>query len=170
MRKTQEKSMISILADNQTNVLARITSLMGRKNFNIATLTASETHRPGISLITIVVNTSDSATLEQILAQIKKLEIVRDVHVMDPNSGLYRELLLLKVQADAKQRTSLKEIADIFRAKIIDLSKTSIIIELTGAPEKIDGFLELMEGYELLEVCRTGVTGMNRGVTTNVSE
>ena len=162
--KEMSRKVISILVDNKPNTLARISSLVGRRNFNIETITASETNLPGVTLITIVVTDTDSDALEQIVAQIEKLEVVREVHVMSNTGGLYRELLLLKVMVDKKGRSSLREIVDIYRAKIIDLSKSSMIIELTGEPTKIDGFMELMGDYELVEVCRTGVTGMNRGI------
>ena len=111
-----------------------------------------------------MVTDSDPDILEQIVAHIEKLEVVREVHVMDNSGGFYRELLLLKVLVDKKARASLLEIAEVFRARIIDLSKASMIIELTGEPAKIDGFMDLMSDYELVEVCRTGVTGMNRGL------
>lgn len=158
------RKVISILVDNKPNTLARISSLVGRRNYNIETITASETHMPGVTLITLVVTDSNPEILEQIVAQIEKLEVVRDVHVMESGTGFYRELLLLKVMVDKKNRSALKEVVEIFRAKIIDLSKSSMIIELTGDPTKLDGFMELMEDYELVEVCRTGVTGMNRGL------
>lgn len=134
--KESEKKVISILVDNKPNALARIASLVGRRNYNISTITASETHMSGTTLITIVVNSTDSSTLEQILAQIEKLEVVQDAHVIDGSNGLYRELLLLKVSVNESRRTSLREIVDIYRAKIIDLSRDSMIIELTGAPER----------------------------------
>ena len=161
--KESEKKVISILVDNKPNALARIASLVGRRNYNMSTITASETHMSGTTLITIVVNSANPDTLEQMLAQIEKLEVVQHAHVIDGSNSLYRELLLLKVSVDESRRTSLREIVDIYRAKIIDLSRDSMIIELTGAPEKIDGFMQMMQGYELVEVCRTGITGMNRG-------
>jgi len=158
------RKVISILVDNKPNTLARISSLVGRRNYNIETITASETHMPGVTLITLVVTDSAPDILEQIVAHIEKLEVVREVHVMESGVGFYRELLLLKVRVDNQNRSALKEVVEIFRAKIIDLSKSSMIIELTGEPAKLDGFMELMEDYELVEVCRTGVTGMNRGL------
>lgn len=158
------RKVISILVDNKPNTLARISSLVGRRNYNIETITASETHMPGVTLITLVVTDTNPDMLEQIVAHIEKLEVVREVHVMEKGSGFYRELLLLKVMVDQKNRSALKEVVEIFRAKIIDLSKSSMIIELTGEPAKLDGFMELMDDYDLAEVCRTGVTGMNRGI------
>ncbi|MFA7501758.1 MAG: acetolactate synthase small subunit [Anaerovoracaceae bacterium] len=158
------RKVISILVDNKPNTLARISSLVGRRNYNIETITASETHMPGVTLITLVVTDTDPDVLDQIVAHIEKLEPVREVHVMDSTGGLYRELLLLKVIVDKDARSSLVEIAEVYRAKIIDLSRSSMIIELTGEPSKLDGFMDLMSEYELVEVCRTGVTGMNRGM------
>jgi acetolactate synthase-1/3 small subunit len=158
------RKVISILVDNKPNTLARISSLVGRRNYNIETITASETHMSGVTLITLVVTDTDPDVLDQIVAHIEKLEPVREVHVMDNTGGLYRELLLLKVLVDKQARSSVVEICEVFRAKIIDLSKSSMIIELTGEPSKLDGFMDLMHEYELVEVCRTGVTGMNRGI------
>lgn len=158
------RKVISILVDNKPNTLARISSLVGRRNYNIETITASETHMSGVTLITLVVTDTDPDVLDQIVAHIEKLEPVREVHVMDSTGGLYRELLLLKVLVEKEARSTLVEIVEVFRAKIIDLSRNSMIIELTGEPSKLDGFMDLMSDYELVEVCRTGVTGMNRGM------
>jgi acetolactate synthase-1/3 small subunit len=149
--------------DNQPNVLARIASLIGRRNFNISTITASETNLPGITRITVVVSGDDENVLHQIIAQTEKLEVVRKAYLLDMSSSLYRELLLIKIKADPKSRSAIREIVEIYRAKIIDLSKSSMIIELTGSPEKIDGFMDMVDGYEIVEVCRTGVTGIERG-------
>jgi len=165
IRKTKEvnKQVVCIIVDNQPNVLARIASLIGRRNFNISTITASETNMPGITRITVVVSGDDENVLHQIVAQTEKLEVVKKAYLLDMSNSLYRELLLIKIKAGNENRSALREIADIFRAKIIDLSKSSMIIELTGPPEKIDGFMAMVDGYEIVEVCRTGVTGIDRG-------
>lgn len=155
------KEVVSILVDNQSNVLTRIVSLYGRRGFNIDSLTVSATNHPDISRITIVFNGSDQS-LYQIITQTQKLEVVRDIFVLDASNSLYRELLLVKIKTDKTERTSLKEIVDIYRGKIIDLSKESIIIELTGAPEKLDGFMKMIDCYNVVEVCRTGITGISR--------
>ena len=155
------RKVISILVDNKPNTLARISSLVGRRNYNIETITASETHMPGVTLITLVVTDTDPDVLDQIVAHIEKLEPVREVHVMDSTGGLYRELLLLKVIVDKDARSSLVEIAEVYRAKIIDLSRSSMIIELTGEPSKLDGYDDERMGRRGR---RTGVTGMNRGM------
>ncbi|MCO8194041.1 MULTISPECIES: acetolactate synthase small subunit [unclassified Anaerofustis] len=155
------KEVVSILVDNQSNVLTRIVSLYGRRGFNIDSLTVSATNHPNISRITIVFNGSDQS-LYQIITQTQKLEVVRDIFVLDASNSLYRELLLVKIKTDKTERTSLKEIVDIYRGKIIDLSKESMIIELTGAPEKLDGFMKMIDCYDVVEVCRTGITGISR--------
>ena len=161
--KEVNKQVVCIIVDNQPNVLARIASLIGRRNFNISTITASETHMHGITRITVVVSGDDENVLHQIIAQTEKLEVVKKAYLLDMSNSLYRELLLIKIKADKENRTALREIVDIFRARIIDLSKSGMIIELTGSPEKIDAFMEMVDSYEIVEVCRTGVTGIERG-------
>jgi len=161
--KEVNKQVVCIIVDNQPNVLARIASLIGRRNFNISTITASETHMHGITRITVVVSGDDENVLHQIIAQTEKLEVVKKAYLLDMSNSLYRELLLIKITVDKDSRSAIREIADIYRAKIIDLSKSSMIIELTGSPEKIDGFMDMLSCYEIVEVCRTGVTGIERG-------
>lgn len=163
MDKTLTKEVISILVDNQSNVLTRVVSLFGRRGFNIDSLTVSATNDPEISRITIVFNGTEQA-LNQILTQTEKLEVVRDIFTLNAKTSLYRELLLLKAKADKTERSAIREIIEIYRGKIIDLSKDSMIIELTGAPEKLDGFMDMMSCYDIVEVCRTGITGIERGL------
>ena len=160
-----KKEVISIFVDNQANVLTRVASLFGRRGFNIDSLTVSATNNPEVSRITVVFQ-GDDVALAQILAHTEKLEVVRDIYPLDRDKSLYRELLLLKVKADDSNRSAIREIVDIYRGRIVDLSKESMIIESTGAPEKIDGLMKMLEGYEILEVCRTGVTGILRGWET----
>lgn len=163
MDQTQKREVISILVDNHANVLTRVVSLFGRRGFNIDSLTVSATNHPEISRITIVFTGTDQA-LNQIITQTEKLEVVRDIFTLDAKSSLYRELLLIKARVDKTDRTAIREIIEIYRGKIIDLSKDSMIIELTGAPEKLDGFMDMMDCYDIAEVCRTGITGIERGL------
>lgn len=163
MDKTLTKEVISILVDNQANVLTRVVSLFGRRGFNIDSLTVSATNNPEISRITIVFN-GTRQSLNQILTQTAKLVVVKDIFILDSNDSLYRELLLLKVKSDKTNRTAIREIIDIYRGKIINLSKDCMIIELTGAPEKLDGFMDMMSCYDIAEVCRTGITGIGRAL------
>ena len=169
MDKTLKKEVISILVDNHSNVLTRVVSLFGRRGFNIASLTVSATNNPEISRITIVFNGTEQS-LHQILTQTEKLEVVRDIFTLDAGNSLYRELLLVKIKCDKNDRSALREIIEIYRGKIIDLSKDSMIIELTGAPEKLDGFMDMLSCYDVLEVCRTGITGIARGIQDRDSD
>lgn len=156
-----ERYVLSIMVDNRANVLARIAALFARRRFNIDTITASETNNPAITRITIVTR-GDEDVLRQIIGQTEKLQDVREVFVLEPVNSVTRELLMIKVAADVSQRSELRDIAEIYKAKIIDLSVDSMIMELTGKTEKIDAFLKVMAPYEVLEMCRTGVTGMER--------
>lgn len=160
---TMKKEVISIFVDNQANVLTRVVSLFGRRGFNIDSLTVSATDNPEISRITIVFTGNDQS-LNQILTQTEKLEVVKEIFTLEEQNSLYRELLLVKIKSDKSNRTALREIVDIYRGKIIDLSKESMIIELTGAPDKLDGFMRMINCYEVVEMCRTGITGIKRGI------
>jgi acetolactate synthase-1/3 small subunit len=143
MYKPLRKEIVSVLVLNQANVLTRVVSNFGRRGFNIDSLTVSATNDPDLSRITIVFNATEQS-MQQIITQTEKLEVVKSIFILNRENSLYRELLLLKVNATEKERTSIKEIVDIYRGKIVDLSRESMIIELTGTPEKIDGFMEVM--------------------------
>lgn len=156
------REVLSILVDNHSGVLARVSSLFGRRGFNIDSLTVSATDDPEISRITIVVH-DDVKVLEQIIKQTARLEETRSIFPLNAAHSLLRELLLVKVAADEASRTAIREIANIYKAKIIDLSIGSMVMELTGEPEKIDGFLDVLSPYEIIEMCRTGITALERG-------
>ena len=162
MDKEIRKEVISILVDNQANVLTRVSSLFGRRGFNIDSLTVSATNDPKLSRITVVFTGTEQG-LHQIISQTAKLEVVRKIFTLDSDNSIYRELLLLKVNADKTERSGIKEIVEIYRGKIVDLSKNSLIIELTGGSDKLDGFMDMMSCYDISEVCRTGITGIGRG-------
>lgn len=162
MGNSEQRKVVSLLVDNQAGVLTRISSLFTRRGFNIDSLTVSATNDPAISRITVTVF-GDRRRLDQLLLQTERLEVTHQVFVLDDRNTLQRELLLLKVAANVSNRAELQEIANIYKAKIIDLSPDSMIFELTGKPEKIDAFLRMFEGYSILEQCRTGVTALERG-------
>lgn len=162
VKKSVNRTVICLMVDNQLNVLARISSLVGRRSFNISTITASETNIAGITKITLVVSGDDEKVLYQIIAQMEKLEPVREAYVLENANSVYRELLLIKVKADKRERTELHEMTEIYRGKVVGLNKESMIIELTGSPKKIDGFMSMLADYNIIEVSRTGVTGMAR--------
>lgn len=158
-----EKYILSVTVQNNAGVLARVSSLFGRRGYNIDSLTVSATNNPAISRITIVVHVDDETELQQIILQSANLQETQQVFALDISHSLLRELLLLKVQADVTNRAELKEICSIYKAKIIDLSPDSMVFELTGEPEKIDAFLKMLAGYKILEMCRTGITALERG-------
>ena len=152
----------SLLVDNNAGILSRIAGLFSRRGYSIDSITAGMTANPKFSRITIVAR-GDESILEQIEKQVRKLEDVIEITVLRDNQAVCRELIMLKVRADAAQRAEIMSIAEIFRAKIVDVEKESIILELTGTQSKIEGFLNLFEGYEILEIARTGITGLARG-------
>ena len=143
-------------------MLSRISGLFSRRGYNIESITAGVTADPRFSRI-IIVATGDEAILDQIEKQVGKLIDVREVRELKPDSSVYRELILIKIRATDKDRQAVVSVSDIFRAKIIDVDKDSMIIELTGNQSKIDAFLDLLNGYEVLEIARTGIVGLQRG-------
>ena len=157
-----KRRVISLLVDNQSGVLARVSNLFCRRGFNIDSLTVSATNDPTISRITVTTHGNENE-LSQLLLQTERLEVTRQVFELDEKNSLQRELLLLKVQADVHNRAELREIASIYKSKIIDLSPDSMVFELTGRPVKIDAFLLMFKDYNILEMCRTGVTAIERG-------
>ena len=159
---SEKKQVVSMLVDNHAGVLARVSSLFARKGFNIDSLTVSATDDPKLSRITITTR-GDKQQLSQILSQTGKLIEVRNVDALNPETTIQRELLLVKVKADEKKRSAVREAAEIYKASVVDLSVESMVVELTGKPAKIDGFLAVIGQYEILEMCRTGVTALERG-------
>lgn len=157
-----QKRVFQLLADNTSGVLSRISGLFSRRGYNIESITAGVTADPLISRITIVA-TGDEEILQQIERQVAKLVDVRDVRELKPGESVYRELALVKVRADAETRQSVISMTDIFRGKIVDVGVDSLMIEITGDQSKIDAFLNLLSGYEILELARTGIAGLMRG-------
>ncbi len=158
-----QKKVFQILVDNTAGVLSRVSGLFSRRGYNIESITAGVTADPRFSRITIVAS-GDDVILEQIEKQVGKLVDVRDIKELKPDESVYRELILIKVKASAEQRQGIISVADIFRAKIIDVAQESLIIELTGNQSKIEAFINLLDGYEILEIARTGIAGLTRGI------
>ena len=156
------KKVLSVLVDNTSGVLNRGAGLFSRRGYNIDSLTVGETENPKYSRMTIVV-TGDDDILEQIVKQITKLEDVRRVDVLEPSDSVTRELILVKIKAEPAQRQQVISITEIFRANIVDVAKDSLMIEITGSQSKLKAFLSLVEDYEILELVRTGITGLARG-------
>ncbi|MCI9430767.1 MAG: acetolactate synthase small subunit [Lachnospiraceae bacterium] len=157
------KKVFQLIVDNTSGVLSRISGLFARRGYNIESITAGVTADPRFTRITIVAS-GDDEILDQIEKQVEKLVDVRDIRELKPENSVYRELALIKVRAGASQRDSVIGVTDIFRAKIIDVCTESLTIELTGNQAKIEAFLNLLDGYEILELARTGIAGLGRGI------
>ena len=162
-----QKKVFQLLVNNTSGVLTRISGLFSRRGYNIDSITAGLTADPRFTRITIVTS-GDDEILDQIEKQVAKLVDVRDIKELKPENSVYRELAMIKVRTGSEQRQGVIAIADIFRAKIVDVASDSLIIELTGDQSKIDAFIDLLEGYEILELARTGIAGLGRG-TENVT-
>lgn len=153
---------ISALVSNKSGVLMRVSSLFSRRAYNIDSLSVCATEDPSISRMTIVLNGNDYI-LQQMMKQMDKLIDVKKIIHVDENDAIFRELLLLKVNAPAEKRAEIYQICQIFRAKVDDLYPTSMVIELTGESTKLDGFINMLKDYGILEMARTGVTAISRG-------
>ena len=157
-----KQRILSLLVDNTSGVLSRVSGLFSRRGYNIDSLTVGVTADPRYSRMTVVAS-GDDQVLEQITKQLSKLVDVIDIKVLKPEERVTRELIMVKIGANAEERQNIISIAGIFRAKIVDVGVESLIIELTGAKSKLDAFLKLLEDYEILELARTGITGLSRG-------
>lgn len=156
------KMVLSILVDNTSGVLSRVAGLFSRRGYNIDSLTVGETENKAFSRMTVVVNGDDNI-LEQITKQLAKLEDVIEIKELKDQESVCRELVLVKVAVRQDERQAVISVAGIFRANIVDVAKDSLMIELTGNQAKIDAFINLLEGFTILELVRTGITGLSRG-------
>jgi len=156
------KKVFQLLVDNTDGVLSRISGLFSRRGYNIESITAGTTADPRITRITIVA-LGDDEILDQIEKQVAKLADVRDVKELKPDNSVYRELALIKVKVLPDERPGVITVAKALHANIVDVSKDSLIIEITNAQEEIDRFIALLDCYEILELARTGIAGLERG-------
>ena len=157
------KKAFQLIVDNTSGVLSRISGLFSRRGYSIESITAGVTADPRFTRITIVAS-GDDEILDQIEKQVGKLVDVRDIRELEPDSSVFRELALIKVRANAKEREGIIAVANVFRAKIVDVGAESLVIEVTGSQSKLEAFLNLLSGYEILELARTGIAGLTRGV------
>lgn len=153
---------IMALAANKSGVLTRVSGLFARRGYNINSLSACSTEDENFSRITIELD-GDSYMLAQMVKQLDKLIDIKKITYADENTSIFRELCLIKVQATHEKRSELIEIKEIYKAKVVDLSPVSMILEITGEPNKIDGFIRVIEPYGIMEMARTGVTALSRG-------
>jgi acetolactate synthase-1/3 small subunit len=152
---------ISALVENKFGVLARVSGMFSGRGFNIDTLNVAPTHDPSLSRITAVLK-GDEAQFELCLKQLRKLVNVVEVVDFKEGQAVERELVLVKVRAEAATRPEIVQIADIFRAKIVNLTADNLIIELTGADDKVQALLSLLEPFGILELARTGRLALKR--------
>ena len=157
------QQVYSLLVDNNPGVLSRIAGLFSRRGYSIDSITAGGTMDSRYTRI-VVTATGEERILSQIEKQVRKLEDVVKITLLAESESVFRELIMVKIRANATQRVELISIAEVFRAKIVDVEAESMMIELTGSQSKLEGFLNLLTGYEILEVARTGLTGLSRGI------
>ncbi len=156
-------SIISALVENKPGVLFKVTNMFRARNFNIESLSVGPTEENTLSRITVTIN-EDELIIEQLVKQLEKIVDVVDVVRLDINNTVYRELALIKLRVkDSKQRFEIINLANIFRGKIIDISKGTIMIEITGTSDKVNALLTLVKDYNIIELARTGITALRRG-------
>lgn len=156
------KQVFSLLVNNNAGLLSRVAGLFSRRGYNIDSITSGTTMNKSVTRITVVAS-GDEQILTQIQKQLAKLEDVIDIKILKDGQSVCRELIMVKVKANAAQRAEVIAIADIFRAKIVDVEPDSLMLEMTGTESKVEAFLNLLSAYEILELARTGITGLSRG-------
>lgn len=155
------KHILSVLVNDKTGVVARVSAMFTKRNYNIHSIVSCDTHEKGITNLIIVVN-EESEDIEQITKQLNKLIDVIKVTDISPRQYVSRQIVLLKVKADSSTRGEVIQIAEIFRANVIDFKLDSLIIESTGDDEKIDALVEALEPFGIIEMAKTGEIAMNR--------
>jgi acetolactate synthase-1/3 small subunit len=153
---------LSVLVENKPGVLARVSSLFSRRGFNIDSLAVGPTEHPEISRMTIVVSV-ESLPLEQVTKQLNKLVNVLKIVELDPGSSVQRELLLVKVRADAETRSQVLETVQLFRAKVVDVASDAVTIEATGSKDKLEAFIRVLEPFGIKELVQSGMVAVGRG-------
>lgn len=163
MSDNSDWHIVSALVENKPGVLFRVTNLFRARNFNIESITVGLTEQKDLSRMTMTTK-SDEKTLDQLVKQLRKLIDVVEVKVLDLDKSVYRELALVKMKAvDPTTRSEIMSYSNIFRGNIIDIGKETITVEITGTPDKIDAFMNLVEQYGITQLARTGVSALPRG-------
>lgn len=158
------RHIIAVLVENNPGVLARVANLVRRRGFNIESLAVGPTENPNMSRMTLVVD-GDQALVEQVGKQLYKLIEVLKVTDLDAERAVTREMALVKVFADPGKRSQIMQLADVFRAKVIDVGRRAMTIEVTGTQDKVEALINLAREYGIQEIVRTGVIALERGVT-----
>ncbi|MFH1513298.1 MAG: acetolactate synthase small subunit [Bacillota bacterium] len=157
-----KKLVLSLLVNNEAGVLTRVSGLFARRGFNISSLSVGETQNPQFSRITIQAM-GDEYVRSQLVQQLRKLHDVKVVENMDLDKTVCRELMMIKVCAGSDTRSLVLEGANVFRAKVCDLTPKTVTMELTGDTDKLDAFITFLKPFEIIETCRTGITAIGRG-------
>ncbi|WP_041914485.1 acetolactate synthase small subunit [Selenomonas ruminantium] len=158
-----KKYLLAVLVDNKPGVLTHVSGLISRRAFNIESISAGYTEEPEVTRINIVVSVESKNELDQVVTQLGKLiDVIKIVNLSEVDS-IERELVMIKVRADKSNRAELIDIVNIFRANIVDVSQENVVIELTGQQSKIDGIIEVLSEYEIIEIARTGSIALSRG-------
>ena len=164
--ESRKTKVIAALVENKPGVLHSVSNMFRRRGFNIESITVGRTEQEDLSRMTITVK-GDEKTLEQIVKQMNKLIDVVKVSQLEPENIVTRELALIKVNVpDNKSRSDVINCVDVFRGRVVDVSPEALTIEITGTPDKIDAFLNLMKTYGIMELARTGLTALSRGVSS----
>lgn len=158
----ESKKVLSILVENTPGLTSRISGLFSRRGYNIDSFSAGVTADPRYTRVTIVTH-GDDMILEQIEKQVSKLTEVVDLKVLEHGQSVKRELMLVKISARSHERQDVLTIVDIFHGKVVDVTHDSMILELTGNQDKLEAFLDMLGDYDILELARTGLTGLTRG-------
>jgi acetolactate synthase-1/3 small subunit len=162
-KQIRTRHIISLLMENETGALSRVSGLFSQRGYNIESLTVAPTDDPTLSRMTVVTKGND-ASIEQIIKQLNKLIDIVKVMELSDYAHIEREIMFVKVAAtDMESCASIKRMADIFRANVIDVKNKTYTIEITGRPDKLDGFLETMVDHKIIEVVRSGAMGITRG-------
>jgi len=156
-----KKYLLSVLVENHPGILAKVAGLFSRRGFNIDSLAVGLSELPGLSRITIVVN-GDEAMVDQVAKQLNKLIDVVSIEVLQPAKAVQRELVLIKVSCQPKNRSEIIQISEIFRAKIIDVSPASLTMEITGPSDKVDAFINMLVPFGIIKIARTGAIAVER--------
>ena len=158
-----KKYLLAVLVDNKPGVMTHVSGLISRRAINIESISAGYTEEPDVTRINIVVSVESKNELDQVVTQLGKLiDVIKIVNLSEVES-IERELVMIKVRADKSNRAELIDIVNIFRASIVDVSQENVVIELTGQQSKIDGIIEVLSEYEIIEIARTGAIALSRG-------
>jgi len=157
-----ELHTLSVLVEDKPGVLARVAALFSRRGFNISSLAVGPTEHPSVSRMTIVVEV-DELPMEQVTKQLNKLVHVIKIVELEPDASVQRELLLVKVRADATVRSQVVETVQLFRAKVVDVSPEAVTVEATGSADKLNALLRMLEPYGIREMVKSGMVAVGRG-------